>query len=212
MINIMSITWIYRITHFHNLEHILRDGLLTKASALNNPEFLSIGDKSLIQVREEIIVPVEPGDTLTHYVPFYFGLKSPMLYQIYKGFEGVQKMEQREIIYLVSSIEQLQRIDKSFVFTDGHAIHQLTRFFNNPEDLMQLDWPVINASFWANDENDPDRKRKKQAECLVFGDVPTACIQYILVYDEAMKNQIQDLLTNFAKITIEGVQTAPVPL
>lgn len=199
----MQTTWIYRITHYHNLEHILRYGLLTKSSSGNNPEFVSIGDKSLIQVREEIIVPVEPGDTLAHYVPFYFGLKSPMLYQIFKGYDGVQKMDQREIIYLVSSIGQLQQMELSFVFTDGHARHQLTHFFNNPEDLNQLDWPVINASYWANDENDPDRKRKKQAECLIWGNVPALCIQYILVYDEDMKNHVQKLLDDFKMLDIE---------
>lgn len=200
----MSVTWIYRITHHQNLEHILRDGLLsTKHSASQNQDFFSIGDKTLIQVRDEIIVPVPPGGVLSDYVPFYFGLRSPMLYQIHKGFEGVQKIDQREIIYLVSSLNRLQELGKPFVFTDGHARHQLTRFFNDPKNLDQLDWPVIGANYWANDENDPDRKRKKQAECLVWGDLSVSCIQYILVYDEAMKTYVQQLLDTFANKTIE---------
>lgn len=62
---------------------------------------------------------------------------------------------------------------------------------------------MIGANYWANDENDPDRKRKKQAECLVWGDLPLSCIQYILVYDEATKAYVQQLLDTFANQTIE---------
>lgn len=200
----MHTRWIYRITHHQNLEHILRDGLLiTKRSASQNQHFVSIGDKILIQARNETIVPVPPGGVLSDYVPFYFGLRSPMLYQIHNGFEGVQKINQREIVYLVSSLNRLQEIGKPFAFTDGHARHQLTRFFNDIKDLDQLDWSVINSNYWANDENDADRKRKKQAECLVYGDLPLSCIQYILVYDEAMKAYIQHLFDTFANQSIQ---------
>ncbi len=90
LIEVMPTTWIYRITHHQNLEHILRDGLLMKRSASQNQDFFSIGDKTLIQVRDEITVPVPPDGVLSDCVPFYFGLRSPMLYEIHKGFDGVQ--------------------------------------------------------------------------------------------------------------------------
>lgn len=76
-----------------------------------------------------------------------------MLYQIHKGFDGVQKIDQREIIYLVDSLEQLQALGKPFIFTDGHARHQLTRFFNDTKDLDQLDWPVQSSRILGQTTN-----------------------------------------------------------
>ena len=84
--------YLYRITHFSNLEHILRNGLLCPNHPNADPNYCGIGDKSLIQVRDKIEVPISPGGILRDYVAFYFGPHSPMLLQIKTGNNGIPKL------------------------------------------------------------------------------------------------------------------------
>ena len=49
---------------------------------------MEIGNPDLIDKRTHRIVPAPPGGTLSDYVPFYFTLYSPMLYNIKTGMEG----------------------------------------------------------------------------------------------------------------------------
>lgn len=90
--------WLYRITHITNLEHILLYGLVTAHSPHGNPTFVQIGDNTLIDYRKDLEAPVPPGGKLSDYIPFYLGPRSPMLYQIATGYEGVKRFSQEEII------------------------------------------------------------------------------------------------------------------
>jgi hypothetical protein len=105
----MKQTWIYRITHYKNLHFILKNGLHCSNSHIQDPNFIQIGLPSLISEREDRTVPVEPFGTLADYVPFYFTVKSPMLYVITMGSDPeVIKTPPEEIIYIVSSVERLE--------------------------------------------------------------------------------------------------------
>ena len=53
---------------------------------------------------------------------------------------------------------------------------------------------------WNDTEEDPDRKRKKQAEFLIYNEVPLSMIKAIVVYNENAKTNI---LTKLAKNNIE---------
>ncbi|RMG31028.1 MAG: DUF4433 domain-containing protein [Bacteroidetes bacterium] len=81
-----------------------------------------------------------------------------------------------------------------YVFTDGHARTRLSRFFNQDDDFSQLDWDVINSKEWYNTEEDPDRKRRKQAELMVKGSVPVECIRYLLTYNEWSKTLVERMV------------------
>ena len=54
-------------------------------------------------------------------------------------------------------------------------------FYNNIDDLTKLDWDIISKQYWYNTEDDYDRMRRKQAEFLVKGYVPTNCICELIV-------------------------------
>jgi hypothetical protein len=78
--------WLYRITHIDNLYHDMQHGLVNSKSSQANPDYVQIGDSSLINTRKEIAAPDPPGGTLSDYIPFYLGPRSPMLYQIATGW------------------------------------------------------------------------------------------------------------------------------
>ncbi len=79
---------IFRITHRDNIRWIFENGLHCRNSQRIDPDFVSIGNESLIQNRQQVIVPITPGGTLSDYVPFYFTPHSVMLFNIKTGYHG----------------------------------------------------------------------------------------------------------------------------
>lgn len=186
--------WLFRMTHVDNLPHILQHGLVVASSPNADPNFRAIGDRSLIGVRKDLEVPIAPGGMFSEYVPFYLGPRSPMLYQIATGYEGVEKIQQEEIIYLVVKHDCIVEKGLAFVFTDGHARHNMTQFFNTADGFEQLDWDTIYAEQWMNTLEDPDRQRRKQTEYMVKGHVPRDCFAIVLVYNEISQQKVESLL------------------
>jgi len=181
-------------THVDNLAHILQHGLVTASSPDADPNFRDIGDRGLIGVRKDLEVPIHPGGNFSAYIPFYLGPRSPMLYQMATGYEDVQKVLQSDIMYIVVKHDCIVEKGLKYVFTDGHARHSMTRFFNRPDDFDQLDWDTIYSEKWNNTQDDPDRQRRKQAEYLVKERVPVDCFAYLLVNSEKTKLKIESLL------------------
>jgi len=191
--------WIYRITHIDNLKHILTHGLVSSPSSNADPDFVKIGDNTLIDFREDLKVPVKPGGQFSEYVPFYFGPRSPMLFQIATGFDGIQQFPQEKIIYIVSRMDIIQKEGLVFVFTDGHARATITTFFSMDEldKLIEIDWATVYTELWKNDESDKDRQRRKQAECLIKDYLPVNCIERILIYNEEAQKKVVTLSSEF---------------
>ena len=186
--------WTYRITHIANLEHDLIHGLCVATAINANPDYLQIGDSSLITYRKEIQAPDPPGGTLADYVPFYLGPRSPMLYQIASGWEDIRRYPQENIIYYISSLSRIRSSGLEYFFTDGHARSKTSLAYTEDADLDKLDWDAINSSNWKSDETDLRRKEKKQSEFLVKGHVPISCIQYIGVYNKIAEQKVLSLL------------------
>jgi hypothetical protein len=179
----------FRITHLANLPFILRNGLHSPESSVNDPNFLPIGFPKLIEYRKDRNVPVPPGGTLSSYIPFYFWFRSPMLYIIHKGNDPeVIQTPQEEIIYLVTSVQIISSLGCPFVFTDRHAKLDYAQFFQNIEDLDKLDWGLIRTDQWGR-QFGADRMEKKQAEFLVHQFVPVEAILGIAVYNETAKER-----------------------
>src|SRR4051812_3731589 len=116
-------TNIYHITHIDNLTSIVKDGglwcdnerLRQKATQVN------IAYQDLKARRRRTRVRVAIGGVLGDYVPFYFTTRSPVLYTIARGNVPAVSFNQRDIVYLVSSVERVSREDCEWCFTDGHA-------------------------------------------------------------------------------------------
>ena len=70
------------------------------------------------------------------------------------------------------------------MFTDGHAVIEFSKTFESPDDLHHVDWAVMRERYWRDTIQDNDRKRRRQAEFLVHGFCPWACVLGVAVYGD----------------------------
>ena len=92
-----------------------------------------------------------------------------------------------------------------FLFTDGHAMDALSRFYDlsRVKDIPHLlDFTAIRAAYW-NDEQDLDLKRRKEAELLVEKDVPLEAILGYVVYNDAAKTKLEYMGISPDKIVVK---------
>lgn len=189
-------TPIYHITHIDNLPRIIETQRLwcDTERVRQGVEAMGIAHRNIKDRRSRKPVFVAAGGTLADYVPFYFSNRSPMLYSIHSGCVEGYSGGERDIVYLTSTAEGVARGDRPWCFTDGHAAMQISRFFETLDDLEQIDWEVIRSPSWGSRDNDPDRKRRKQAEFLVHHSFPWHWTESIGVIDEATAGRVQDIL------------------
>lgn len=182
--------YIFRMTHIDNISHILKNGVTHKNSSNSNKGYKSIGDNSLINSRENFILPNEKP--LGNYIPFYFGMRTPMLYVIANGFNGVTPIESQNIVYCVSSVQKIIDLQIPFVYTDGHATNGLSDFYY-PDSINSIyknvDFNAVKKKYWI-DENDLDLKRRKEAEFLIENDLPSSAIIGFVVYNADAKDKL----------------------
>ncbi|MDI6804073.1 MAG: DUF4433 domain-containing protein [Bacteroidota bacterium] len=197
---------IFRIIHKDNLDYMLQSGkLVTSSHPDHDPNYKPIGETTLIQSRKAkpIIIGGKNCGTLGDYIPFFFGQRPVMLYAIQEGYY-VQKLPPQEIVYIVSSLDKLKQFRCKYLFTDGHAYTELSQFFDNDADLNNIDWSTVYSNKWNNTPSDPDRKRRKQAECLIKYEIPIDALIFFVVYNKSCKSFVDNLLiTNgrFQKLT-----------
>ncbi len=91
--------WVYRIVPIQNLEYIFSDGFYCKNSDKKDNGFLTIGSKEIIHQRDTKVVKCYPDTVVNDYIPFYFSVRTPMLYNIVTG-HGVPASPQEDIVYL----------------------------------------------------------------------------------------------------------------
>lgn len=205
---------LYRITHIENIPHILQYGITHKDSINKNPNYKNIGDLSLIDTRSKKKVNIDKGEfnpdngdtiTLGDFIPFYFGVKMPMLYVAQHGGNFVESATSpTDIIYLGCSVSKIISSKLNFYFSDGHATDMLTSFYDksNINELVNIvDWEAVKSSYWGGDEN-LNIKRKKQAEFLVSGDLSPDFIVVFGCYNEIAKDKLISLGVASDKIKI----------
>lgn len=200
--------WLYHITHIDNLAGIIRAGGLLAHNGIEDG-YTDIAHQTIQARRNQTPVLCPPGGALHDYVPFYFCRRSPMLFAIHKdNIEGYQDGQQ-SIVYLVTELARVQPTGIEFVFTDGHAIMQLSEFYNDPADLNRIDWTLMQAKLWFDTDEDPDRKRRRQAEFLLYQRCPWSLIAGIAVHNATMQNRVQALLAECQTTHLPGVIVRP---
>jgi ssDNA thymidine ADP-ribosyltransferase, DarT len=205
---------IYRMTHIENIPHILQYGVTHRNSPNANPNFVTIGDLSLIDTRSNKVVNVDNGNFLDfdvstiilgNFIPFYFGIKMPMLYVMQNGGNFVEKATPaQDIIYLACSLINIVHSKTTYYFSDGHAIDNLTSFYDisKIQDLPTLiDWNAVKASYWGGQDN-LNLKRKKQAEFLTLNDLPPDLIIGFVCYNNIAKQALINMGIQENKIKI----------
>lgn len=193
-------TSIFHITNIDNLSLILASGILRTIADLkaNRVGYTSIAHQSIRDRRSYTQVPCGPGGCLHDYVPFYFGVRSPMLYTISLGNVEGYEQGQESVIYLVSTAQTVSGANIGHVFTDGHGIMEITDFYDDFAHLGEVDWPLMKKKYWNDTVDDPDRKRRRQAEFFVHGGFPWTLVEAIMVMNNAREAQVQALLQRAA--------------
>lgn len=182
---------VYRIIHVDNLGYILKHGIYYRNSARMDPNYINIGSSEIINRRNT--VDVITGGVVNDYVPFYFGMRSPMLFNIKTGYR-VPKQPQEDIIYLCCKVIDLAKLPV-WCYSDGNASNLVTSFYTDLDDIDELDWISIYAEKWNNGtDNDSDRMRKKAAEFLVKDHVPRHNICKIIVLNQDVRQRIQEIV------------------
>lgn len=192
-------TLIYRIVHVDNLPVILQRGGLHAPNYIPNDGLIyrTIHNVDIQNVRQIRRIPLGLCGTIHDYVPFYFGPRSPMLYQLHTGWVPGYNEGQSPLIYLVSTAQGVVKAGLRWVFSDGHGIASFTSWFDNLADLTKVDWETVYARLWRDTVDDMDRQRRKQAEFLVHEFCPWEAIQEIGVKDGVAQAQVEVILKQF---------------
>ena len=192
-------TPIFHISPIENLRMILETGELRAKRALDQEDtgYTNITHQTIQDRRAHTLVPCGPRGVLHDYVAFYFGPRSPMLFTISKGNVEGFAGGQQSIVHLVSTVQAVQAAGLGFVFTDGHGIMAITDFYDDPAQLDEVDWPLMNSRYWFDTDDDSDRKRRRQAEFLVHHRFPVPLIHGIGVINQQKKTETEALLVEF---------------
>ncbi len=191
--------WVFRIIPIHNLENNLKNGLYCKNAGKKDKGFVTIGSNEIISERDNRIVKCYPDTVVNDYVPFYFSVRTPMLYNIITG-HGVPAFPQKDIIYLCCRLTDLACDNFQWCFTDGNAAKKITWFGNDLDELNdKVDWLSVRTNDFRDDnaDGDEDRIRKKHAEFLVKEHVPVDYIKRIVVLNQKKKEQVEEILEKF---------------
>lgn len=188
--------FIWRIVHRDNIPWILDNGLHCKNSPTQSPNYVTIGNIELIDKRADRVVPIEPGGTLSDYVPFYFTPFSMMMFNIYTGYAGIVRRSNEEICILVSRLHRIEELKIMYLFTDRHAYPPTAIYYRDLSDLDKIDWARLQARDFKMDPEDPVKKERYQAEALIHKHLPVEALVGIVCYN----GQTQQLLEQQANV------------
>ncbi|GAB4208022.1 MAG: DUF4433 domain-containing protein [Roseiflexaceae bacterium] len=189
-------TWLYHITHVQNLASITSQSKLCCDRLLDEHGLarIEIAYQTLKAKRSGRQVPLPPGGALDDYVPFYFAPRSPMLFAISRDQIPGYNEGQRSVVHLVLAAEDVVALNLPFVFTDGHAYMEISSYFNNLADLSKIDWTIMKELYWTDTPEDGDRRRRRQAEFLVYREVPWSLVRGIGVIDNQIAEEVQKVI------------------
>ena len=192
-------TPILRFIHIDNLHILLqKEGLYAPNTEPDNDLiYKTIHNIDIQSKRRTRPINCGPDGVIHDYVSFYFGPRSPMLYQLHTRWKVEYDEGQETIIYLVSTAQAIQESGTDFVFSDGHGIASYTSWFDDLTDLEKVDWDVVYEKIWRDTDDNPDRQRRKQAEFLVYRFCDWSLIHEIAVINISMKERVEEILAEF---------------
>ncbi len=185
---------IYRMVHWSNVQYILENGMCHRDHINQDPNYVNIGHNQLIRDRHDYQIPLDGAGTLGEYIPFYYAGHSPMLYLIMKGYQGVTRRNQNDIVFIGIRIENVFNSTLQYIITDRNAKIALAQFYNSPDGLNNLKWEIIQSQIWRNDESFLSRQDYKQAEFLIRDYIPVNYIDFIVVKTQDRKVYFDEIL------------------
>lgn len=182
----------FRMVHIDNIDYIVKYGFVHKDSPYASPNYVPIGDFTVIESRSE---RQYQGVSLCDCIPFYFGPRSPMLYVIQHGFNGVKQCSAQDIVYCAIVLNDIISSNIDCFFSDGHALNRITKFYPKSElgrinDIIRYE--DVYTKYWQDNGPFDDTKRRKEAELLVKDEIPPEYIRGFVVYNSRAKEQLID--------------------
>ena len=176
---------IYHIVHVDNLASIVREGSLWPDAVMAGRRGAAvIGNNEIKADRLRLPVSCHPGTCVGDYVPFYLCPRSVMLYVISRqNHPNVAYREGQEpVVHLMADLREVVEwasgIDRKWAFTDINAANRAADFYDDLDQLDQLNWDAIAATQWASCRD------HKMAEFLVHGGFPWELVRGIGVHSE----------------------------
>ena len=186
---------IFRIVHISNVPWILdHGGLHCQNSVDRDPNYVNIGNVSLIDKRTRRYVPIPPGGPLSDYVPFYFTPFSIMMYNVKTGYGGITPRDNKDIVIFVSSVHRLKELSVAFVYSNQHAYAVDTEFYNDLQHLDKIDWRLLQDRDFKTDDNDPGKQLRYQAEALIHKHLPLSAVLGIACVNDTVKGSLETLI------------------
>ena len=148
----------HRVTELHsimpisNIPSVLQHGILCHERAAK----LLHASVALAEIQDRRDIKRVPGGLKLHqYANLYFCARNPMLFR--------RKDEAASLCVL--------RIDRHLltlpdvVLTDQNAASDYVRFLKSPEGLRELNYDLIYATYWTNNDDPFDYWRRKSTKC-----------------------------------------------
>jgi len=127
-----------------------------------------------------------------------------MLYNIKRGYNGIQLTPMAEVVILVSSLYRVEEAELPFVSTDRHAYLQTAQFKTDLRDLNVVDWEILAARNFRRDPNDPGTIERYQAEALIHHHVPVSSLFGIACNGPQPESRLLGMLET-AKVSLKIV-------
>lgn len=184
-------TLVMHFTHIDNLPTIVAKGLQSDTLAQASGDLaVEVGEPSIKEPRRRRPVEVHPGGVVADYVPFYFAPFSPMMDAIRHGRVAQYQGGCEPLVYLVTTVEQLLAHRRDVVATDRNARLNVARFeaVGDGQWGDAIDWPLMQAQYWGSTPEEPDRKERRMAECLVHRTVDWGTFSEVVVSSDRMQS------------------------
>ncbi len=82
----------------------------------------------------------------------------------------------------------------------------ITEFYDDLSHLDDIDWTVMDLIYWNDTPENSDRKRRRQAEFLVYEFFPWECINSIGVYDDKIQQRVMSIVEQNEKKVVVKIQ------
>jgi hypothetical protein len=195
---------IYHFTDHVNLAGIVADGGLHSDSRMtaSGRKLIECANPGVKGDRRSKVVPCSPGGVVADYVPFYYAPRSPMMSAISNG-KVTGYTSNKDLIYLVSSVDRAQEAGLRWVCTDGNAATKLTDFFTAREELEDnIDWDIMKAPYWADTQEDGQRRNRRMSEFLVHEFFPLDLVVGVAAKSQRVASIIRPQLPDSMDIRV----------
>jgi hypothetical protein len=102
-----------------------------------------------------------------------------------------KNVDQYDILYFEFPIALAERHDVVFTSASANTAVPPT-FYNNPENLIQLDWDAIDSWKWSSP--DDDFRHRRMAEMLVHHALPVTAAARCVVWNEWVKDRVKEIV------------------